>query len=59
LGNWNDGIISKKISVPIEVELFENNEKWLDVDESIIGGMPRVGLWRGVELCSPAAMFQA
>jgi len=38
--DWAIGIISKKISAPIEVELYEVNEKWSDVDESIMGGIP-------------------
>jgi len=38
---WAIGIISKKISAAIEVEFYKNNEKWSDVDESIIGDIPR------------------
>jgi len=33
---WAIGIISDKISAAIEFEFYENNEKWSDVDESII-----------------------
>ena len=35
------GEISEMISTAIEFELYENNEKWSDVDESVIGGIPR------------------
>jgi hypothetical protein len=31
---WAIGKISKKISTAIEFELYENNEKWSDADES-------------------------
>jgi len=34
-------IISEKISKPIGSEFYKNNEKWSDVDESVIGGIPR------------------
>jgi len=38
---WAIGIISERISTAVEFELYENNEKWSDVDESIIYGIPR------------------
>jgi len=34
---WAIGIISAIISAPIESELYKNNEKWSDVDESVTG----------------------
>jgi hypothetical protein len=37
---WAIGLISIRISAAIEFEFYENNEKWSDVDESIIGGIP-------------------
>jgi hypothetical protein len=33
--------ISEKFSTAIESKFYENNEKWLDVDESVTGGIPR------------------
>jgi hypothetical protein len=38
---WAIGIVSRRISAAIEFEFYENNEKWFDVDESVIGGIPR------------------
>jgi len=35
------GEISETISMAIEFEFYENNEKWSDADESVIGGIPR------------------
>jgi len=37
---WAIGIISKKILAAVEFEFYENNEKWSNVDEWIIGGIP-------------------
>ena len=38
---WAIGIISKKILAAVEFEFYENNEKWSDVDESVIDGILR------------------
>jgi len=35
------GRVSKKMSAAIEFEPYENNEKWSDVEESVVGGIPR------------------
>jgi len=35
------GIISVMMSTPIEFEFYEINERWSDVDESVIDGIPR------------------
>jgi len=35
------GIVSEKISEPIESEFYKNDEKWSDADESVIAGIPR------------------
>jgi len=38
---WAIGIILKRVSAAIEFEFYENNQKWSDADESVIGGIPR------------------
>jgi len=38
---WATGRVSVMISAAIEFEFYENNEKWLDADKSVIGAIPR------------------